>query len=119
MKSAVLESRPTTPVTNWWFGAPTVLMLVYREVWESNLNILDFHKARLGPPSFTWQGSERRFRVYERDLYRLFVANGYGFSLEVSEGRGWALADSTRERRAKAAVRQYLKDLGLPSRLTP
>jgi hypothetical protein len=49
------------------------------------LSPVEFAKWALGKQDYTWTGSYRNW-VWERGLWRLFVNNHQGFSLEVKEG---------------------------------
>lgn len=118
-KSAVLETRPTTPVVNYGltevYGIPLFRLWrpVYDDIRASGLRPVGWHKLKLGPPSFTWiGGSERkRFAVYDNvdcRLFRLFVANGPGIYLEVVEG----LEEKSGLALSRVALVQYLDLVG-------
>jgi len=105
-KVAIMHQRTTTPPTNIlaslaelqkWATAQTSLHRTIREA-RGNVPLVRFHQQQLGRQTCcytTW----RRYHVWDRPLWRIYVNVDYGVGFEVPEEgatpqRAWeALSD--------------------------
>jgi hypothetical protein len=110
-KSACLKERPTTTIDNilqtveggWELCTQLRKDSRPPESWK-DMTLEQYLVFHLGEEDFQWVG-EFRHLVWDRPLYRLFVNNQKGLSLEVPEG-------ATLEQ-ALDALEQFRKDHGL------
>jgi hypothetical protein len=83
---SVLDARPTMPIVNFVenhvrFGSAMVRLHLRVNGARGSLTLVDFHKARLGPPTCHYRGK----CVWDRlPKFRLWVSNRMGIVLEIS-----------------------------------
>lgn len=104
-EGAKVASRETTPPVNLvqrenqrWYNEWTKTMRALRQRRRAGEKAVAFHQRVLGRQSFCWVGGSenRRFYVWDRPLWRIFVHNeaGVGFEVPVDSASVWkALAD--------------------------
>lgn len=58
-------------------------ILLMKAPRSSQMKPVEWVKSKIGKQSYTWQGSEFRFWVWENCDYRLFVNNAKGICFEI------------------------------------
>ena len=103
------ELRDTTPIDNIIQEDAGLVDRYLQEFLEFSRKVkpkVAHHKAKMGPQSYTFVGSEFRFWVWDRPTYRVFVSDKKGVCFEVPP--------EFTAQEAFAAWKLYLKDVGAP-----
>jgi hypothetical protein len=121
-----IRDRTSDPIPNAFNGgvaeyyAPmrVVFQRIHDDIqpWHDGASV-EWLTRKLGKRSFLWSGS-RRYHVWERENYRVFAAREHGMSVEYFPGPSTEGSTQGLQSAAKAAMDDFLRDVGLMEDVT-